>query len=157
MKNGRSTLQENMLNKKFNHNRVRGEKYSRAGMNSKRGGIVLDDYMNFIKETQMGDRHHWLSKGNYGTFDCFIVCVHPDLHERIHHGDIGVKGYIEQEGFEELVLKSMELLYSYLDTCRTYNDKLADALTLFMADVLSEPSKALDIAKEHSERIMDAV
>ena len=167
-----------MLNKKVSHGRLRGEKYSSAGgnkkareiphirirekvstagSNSKKNQIILDDYMSFIKETQMGDRHHWLTKGKYGTLDCFIVCIHPDIHTRIHHGDIGAQGYIEQEGFIPLVIESMRLMYSYLDYCRTINSGLADVLTLFISEVTEDPESALYIAQEYSERIKNEV
>jgi len=173
----------NMLNKKISHGRLRGDKKSTAGTNSKvkknviggerlrgskkstagtnsqKGKIILPDYLKFLKSNVEGDLHHWLSKGNYGALDVFVVNIHPDLHTRIHHGDLGVQGFIESEGFDCLVISSMELLYMYINSMRglSENDELFAELVIFCEKVIEDPSSAIEIAKERSPFIMGSV
>ena len=86
-----------MLSKKFNHNRIKGEKPSQKNKdrkrykvkfrheNSWRGSLLMPEFMEYVasQDRYKGlERHHYFTGG--GRLDCFISCVTPKMHSDIH-------------------------------------------------------------------------
>ena len=117
--------------------------------NSRRGQMFLPTFIRYMKNNYHGDAHHWITKGREGTLDCFISMIPPDKHKEIHANGYGVNGFIEERGFVNLVMESMDYLEEFCGS-EICDPAQALILTDLISDIRRSPDEAIGIAKEYA-------
>ena len=154
-----------MLEKKFNHSRLKekpkstfGAKKPFKGKNKSRSGslkksastrnpLVLSDfYSHMVKIANMTgcDAHHWMPKSKLKQ-DIFLSLVPYDEHREIHAGanNITPSSWALEKGHDVLVEESMTYLYEWA----IENDLPSEYFDL-MNDLKDNPLNAHDIARD---------
>ena len=154
-----------MLEKKFNHNRLKekpkstfgakkpfkGKNKSRSGnlkkSTSNRNPLVLDDYYKWLRDiaNQTGcDCHHWMPKSKLKQ-DIFLTLVSFDEHREIHAVGSGLNPaqWALEKGYDVLVEESITYFYEWA----IENDLPSEYFEL-INDLKDNPLNAHDIARD---------
>lgn len=143
-----------MLEKKFNHNRIKkpydGKNRNRSGRKkkttSKRNPLVLPEFYEYVRDwaSLYGcEAHHFVPKSKLKQ-DIFLTIIKPDEHREIHAGGgLNPAQWAEEKGYDVLVNESMTYFYKWC----VENDMPDEYLEL-IEDLKNNPNEAHNIARE---------
>jgi len=140
--------------------RLERQKKKRSGVYEQRKNVLsIPSYMSYlhaVKQVNNMEIHHWIPRSKIRRNDYFVCCIPHEKHWSIHHGDLGVNGFIEEYGEGNLLFDSAMMFAEWLASEHSAKEKHRDSYISMLKEIRGDVENlehVLSVTRKYAEEI----